>query len=56
MFADSVQNTGARAPNSIGGDVPDKYMVVTNNEMVRVKYLLVYAKKTTPSVSGQTIR
>ena len=36
----------ARARNSLGGDVPERYYVVTNNELVRVKYLLVYAEKT----------
>ncbi|XP_067932093.1 protein mono-ADP-ribosyltransferase PARP16-like isoform X2 [Watersipora subatra] len=34
---------GRRAPNSYGGDVPDKYLIVTNNDMVRLKYLLVYS-------------
>ncbi|KAF6040222.1 PARP16 [Bugula neritina] len=33
-----------KAPNSMGGDVPDKYVVVTNNDMLRVKYLLVYSE------------
>lgn len=27
---------------SIGGTVPDKYYVVLNSELVRVRYLLVY--------------
>lgn len=57
LLPDTVRNTGTRAPNSQGGDVPDKYMVVTNNEMVRVKYLLVYVKKTiTTPLSQQTLR
>lgn len=34
-----------RARNSEGGDVPEKYFVVTNNELLRVKYLLVYSEK-----------
>ena len=40
-------NTGgrARAKNSEGGDVPERYYVVTNNELLRVKYLLVYVEK-----------
>jgi len=29
----------------MGGDVPEKYYVVQNNEMVRVKYVLVYTDK-----------
>lgn len=28
---------------SVGGQVPEKYYVVTNNELVRVKHLLVYS-------------
>lgn len=39
----------ARARNSEGGDVPEKYYVVTNNQVVRVKYVLVYAEKKTPA-------
>jgi poly[ADP-ribose] polymerase 16 len=35
----------ARARNSEGGDVPERYYVVTNNQLLRVKYLLVYAEK-----------
>ena len=37
----------ANAGPSEGGDVPEKYYVVQNNEVIRVKYLLVYANKTT---------
>ena len=37
----------ARARNSEGGDVPERYYVVTNNQVVRVKYVLVYAEKKT---------
>ena len=29
--------------NSEGGDVPERYFVVTNNQLVRVKYIMVYA-------------
>lgn len=32
----------SRADNSEGGDVPEKYFVVTNNQLVRVKYIMVY--------------
>ncbi|KAG9341897.1 hypothetical protein JZ751_018214 [Albula glossodonta] len=35
----------ARARNSEGGEVPEKYFVVTNNQLLRVKYLLVYSQK-----------
>jgi len=38
----------ARARNSEGGDVPERYYVVTNNELLRVKYLLVYVEKHPP--------
>ncbi|XP_034032131.1 protein mono-ADP-ribosyltransferase PARP16 isoform X2 [Thalassophryne amazonica] len=34
-----------RAKNSEGGDVPQKYFVVTNNQLLRVKYLLVYSQR-----------
>jgi poly[ADP-ribose] polymerase 16 len=30
---------------SVGGEVPEKYYVVRNNEVMRLKYLLVYAEK-----------
>ncbi|XP_063700419.1 protein mono-ADP-ribosyltransferase PARP16-like [Culicoides brevitarsis] len=33
-------------------DLPEKYIVCTNNEMVRVRYLLVYANKTSNHVSA----
>ena len=36
----------ARAAESQAGDVPERYYVVENNEMVRVKYLLVYSQAT----------
>ena len=43
----SVQGPGqrsrARAENSEGGDVPERYFVVTNNQLIRVKYVMVYA-------------
>ncbi|KAL3866472.1 hypothetical protein ACJMK2_043767 [Sinanodonta woodiana] len=35
----------ANARNSEGGEVPEKYYVVQNNDVIRVKYLLVYAHK-----------
>ena len=34
----------ARAKDSVGGDVPEKYFVVTNSDLVRLKYVLVYAR------------
>ncbi|CAH1797792.1 unnamed protein product [Owenia fusiformis] len=38
----------SRASESIGGDVPDKYYVVQNNDALRLKYVLVYAQKSAP--------
>ncbi|XP_068128536.1 protein mono-ADP-ribosyltransferase PARP16 [Hyperolius riggenbachi] len=40
-----IDRRRARARNSEGGDVPQKYFVVTNNEVLRVKYLLVYSQE-----------
>ncbi|KAL8560609.1 hypothetical protein ACOMHN_062574 [Nucella lapillus] len=34
----------ARAMESLAGDVPERYYVVENNDMVRVKYLLLYSQ------------
>ncbi|XP_033750663.1 protein mono-ADP-ribosyltransferase PARP16-like [Pecten maximus] len=41
-----VKKTRAYAANSEGGDVPEKYYIVQNNDMLRVKYLLLYVEKT----------
>ncbi|KAJ8407745.1 hypothetical protein AAFF_G00267890 [Aldrovandia affinis] len=43
--SESVDRHRARARNSEGGEVPEKYFVVTNNQLLRVKYLLVYSQK-----------
>ncbi|XP_062922111.1 protein mono-ADP-ribosyltransferase PARP16 [Mobula hypostoma] len=40
-----IDRRRARVKNSEGGDVPQKYFVVTNNQLLRVKYLLIYAEK-----------
>lgn len=40
-----IDKKRARVKNSEGGDVPQKYFVVTNNQLLRVKYLLVYSQK-----------
>uniref|UniRef100_A0ACB8E4R8 Uncharacterized protein n=1 Tax=Sphaerodactylus townsendi TaxID=933632 RepID=A0ACB8E4R8_9SAUR len=40
-----IDKKRARVKNSEGGDVPQKYFVVTNNHHIRVKYLLVYSQK-----------
>ena len=47
--SESQNRSRARARNSEGGDVPERYYVVTNNQAVRVKYVLVYAEKKTPT-------
>lgn len=40
-----IDRQRSRAKNSEGGDVPQKYFVVTNNQLLRVKYLLVYSQR-----------
>ncbi|XP_078539197.1 protein mono-ADP-ribosyltransferase PARP16 [Lissotriton helveticus] len=40
-----IDRRRARVRNSEGGDVPQKYFVVTNNQLLRVKYLLIYSQK-----------
>lgn len=48
FIVDDNQNR-SRATGSMAGEVPDKYYVVQNNEVIRIKYLLVYAQKSAPS-------
>ncbi|XP_074650599.1 protein mono-ADP-ribosyltransferase PARP16-like [Tubulanus polymorphus] len=40
------QKSRTRIKDSLGGDIPEKYYVVQNNELLRVKYVLVYAERT----------
>ncbi|XP_053128868.1 protein mono-ADP-ribosyltransferase PARP16 [Hemicordylus capensis] len=40
-----IDKKRARIRHSEGGDVPQKYFVVTNNQLIRVKYLLLYSQK-----------
>ncbi|XP_013876966.1 protein mono-ADP-ribosyltransferase PARP16 [Austrofundulus limnaeus] len=42
--SDIVDRQRSRARNSEGGDVPQKYFIVTSNQLLRVKYLLVYSQ------------
>jgi len=35
--------------DSIGGEVPNKYHVVLNSDVVKVRYLLVYNKNSHPA-------
>lgn len=46
-FSDSefIHRQRSRAKNSEGGEVPHKYFVVTNNQLLRVKYLLIYSQR-----------
>ncbi|XP_033634543.1 protein mono-ADP-ribosyltransferase PARP16-like [Asterias rubens] len=44
----------SHAPKSVGGEVPEKYYVVTNNEVVRVKYVLVFADSAKPKRLAQS--
>lgn len=43
--SEAVDRQRSRAKNSEGGDVPQKYFIVTNNQLLRVKYLLVYSQR-----------
>ncbi|KAK7486772.1 hypothetical protein BaRGS_00021919 [Batillaria attramentaria] len=45
--SNSTPKRRARASESQAGDVPERYYVVENNEMVRVKYLLLYSQNAT---------
>lgn len=40
-----IDRRRARIKHSEGGDIPPKYFVVTNNQLLRVKYLLIYSQK-----------
>ena len=42
-----TSKTRSTAKNSESGEVPDRYFVVTNSELVRIKYLLVFSKSKT---------
>ncbi|XP_031443693.1 protein mono-ADP-ribosyltransferase PARP16 isoform X2 [Phasianus colchicus] len=52
--SEEIDRKRARVKNSEGGDVPQKYFVVTNNQLLRVKYLLVYSQKQHRRPSGQS--
>lgn len=38
-------NNRSRAGDSMAGEVPEKYYIVQNNDVIRIKYLLVYCQK-----------
>ena len=44
---DDTSKERAKAKNSESGDVPERYFVVTNSELVRVKYILLFSSKKT---------
>lgn len=48
-----IDRRRARIKHSEGGDIPPKYFVVTNNQLLRVKYLLVYSQKQPKGASSQ---
>ncbi|NXY87095.1 PAR16 polymerase, partial [Alcedo cyanopectus] len=52
--SEEIDRKRARVRNSEGGDVPQKYFVVTNNQLLRVKYLLVYSQKQHRRPSSQS--
>ncbi|XP_007436965.1 mono [ADP-ribose] polymerase PARP16 [Python bivittatus] len=49
-----IDRRRARVKNSEGGDVPQKYFVVTNNQLIRVKYLLVYSQRQYRRLPGRS--
>lgn len=48
-----LDRSRVRIKHSEGGDIPPKYFVVTNNQLLRVKYLLVYSQKQPKRASSQ---
>ncbi|XP_030313295.1 protein mono-ADP-ribosyltransferase PARP16 isoform X2 [Calypte anna] len=52
--SEGIDRKRARVKNSEGGDVPQKYFVVTNNQLLQVKYLLVYSQKQHRRPSNQS--
>ncbi|XP_031782737.1 protein mono-ADP-ribosyltransferase PARP16 [Nasonia vitripennis] len=44
-IGDTDDRTRNIAPESIGGKVPNKYCLVLNNDLVRIRYLLVYSQE-----------
>ncbi|XP_062062125.1 protein mono-ADP-ribosyltransferase PARP16 isoform X1 [Lepus europaeus] len=50
-----IDRRRARIKHSEGGDIPPKYFVVTNNQLLRVKYLLVYSQKQAKSRASRQL-
>ncbi|XP_028922631.1 protein mono-ADP-ribosyltransferase PARP16 [Ornithorhynchus anatinus] len=50
--SEEMDRKRARIKNSEGGEVPPKYFVVTNNQLLRVRYLLVYSQKQCKRLAG----
>lgn len=54
MFSEDRER-GAVA-GSVGGRLPDKYILVRNNELLHIRYLLVYKHTSPPPGAGRTPR
>lgn len=44
-YLDDPLYVKTRKENSRNSDIPQKYLLITNNEIVRVRYLLIYSTK-----------
>lgn len=44
-FVSESDKSRSIATDSIGGEVPKKYYVALNSDLVKVRYLLVYSKQ-----------
>ncbi|XP_047349462.1 uncharacterized protein LOC124949030 isoform X2 [Vespa velutina] len=47
-------NSGVRIQNTLSESVPDKYYLVTNSDLVRIRYLLVYSQEVHPTRSNES--
>ena len=54
LYSDDTSR--GRAEGSEGGRVPDKYMVIRNNELVNIRYILVYKHGLNPRPAGGQLR
>ncbi|KAK6192012.1 hypothetical protein SNE40_003568 [Patella caerulea] len=52
----SKKKSRAYAANSMGGDVPEKYYVVQNNEVIRLKYILIYVDKNNSTQTNRLVQ
>lgn len=42
-------NSAIKIQNTLSESVPDKYYLVTNSDLVRIRYLLVYSQEVHPT-------